>query len=95
MIGRLSPEKRQDVLIRAVMKSRYADRIQLYFAGSGPWEKKLRRLGNKLPNPPVFGYYNRDELIKLIHECDLYVHASDAEIEGISLIEAFACGLVR
>jgi len=42
----------------------------------------------------VFGYYNRDELIKLIHECDLYVHASDAEIEGISLIEAFACGLV-
>lgn len=94
MIGRLSPEKRQDVLIRAVMKSRYADRIQLYFAGSGPWEKKLRRLGNKLPNPPVFGYYNRDELIKLIHECDLYVHASDAEIEGISLIEAFACGLV-
>jgi len=49
MIGRLSPEKRQDVLIRAVMKSRYADRIQLYFAGSGPWEKKLRRLGNNSP----------------------------------------------
>lgn len=94
MIGRLSPEKRQDVLIRAVMKSRYADRIQLYFAGRGPWEKKLRRLGSSLPNPPVFGYYNQDELIKLIHECDLYVHASDVEIEGISLIEAFACGLV-
>ncbi|NLM21983.1 MAG: glycosyltransferase [Peptococcaceae bacterium] len=94
MIGRLSPEKRQDVLIRAVMKSRYADRIQLYFAGSGPWEKKLRRLGSKLPNPPVFGYYNHDELIKLIHDCDLYVHASDVEIEGISCIEAFACGLV-
>ncbi|NLY43365.1 MAG: glycosyltransferase [Clostridiaceae bacterium] len=94
MIGRLSPEKRQDVLIRAVMKSRYADRIQLYFAGRGPWEKKLRRLGSKLPNPPVFAYYNRDELIKLIHDCDLYVHASDVEIEGISCIEAFACGLV-
>jgi len=94
MIGRLSPEKRQDVLIRAVAKSRYADRIQLYFAGSGPWEKKLRRMGDKLPNPPVFGYYNHQELIKLIHECDLYVHASDVEIEGISCIEAFACGLV-
>jgi len=94
MIGRLSPEKRQDVLIRAVMKSRYADRIQLYFAGRGPWEKKLRRLGSELPNPPVFGYYNHDELIKLIHDCDLYVHSSDVEIEGISCIEAFACGLV-
>ncbi|NLN81419.1 MAG: glycosyltransferase [Clostridiales bacterium] len=94
MVGRLSPEKRQDVLIRAVMKSRYADRIQLHFAGNGPWEKKLRRLGSKLTNPPVFGYYNRDELIKLIHDCDLYIHSSDIEIEGISCIEAFACGLV-
>ena len=94
MIGRLSPEKRQDVLIRAVMKSRYADRIQLYFAGRGPWEKKLRRLGSKLPNPPVFGYYNRDELVKLIHDCDLYIHTSDVEIECISCIEAFTCGLV-
>lgn len=94
MIGRLSPEKRQDVLIRAVMKSRYADRIQLYFAGKGPWEKKLRSMGSKLTNPPVFGYYDRDELIRLIYDCDLYVHASDVEIEGISCIEAFACGLV-
>lgn len=94
MIGRLSPEKRQDVLIRAVEKSRYADRIQLYFAGKGPWEQKLRRLGSRLPNPPVFGYYNREELIQLIHDCDLYVHASDVEIESISCIEAFACGLV-
>lgn len=94
MIGRLSPEKRQDVLIRAVMKSRYADRIQLYFAGKGPWEKKLRRMGSRLPNPPVFGYYSQDELIRLIHDCDLYVHASDVEIEAISCIEAFACGLV-
>lgn len=94
MIGRLSPEKRQDVLIRAVMKSRYADRIQLYFAGKGPWEKKLHRMGRRLPNPPVFGYYDRDDLIKLIRDCDLYVHSSDVEIEGISCIEAFACGLV-
>ncbi len=94
MIGRLSPEKRQDVLIRAVSRSRYADRIQLYFAGKGPWEKKLRRMGSRLPNSPVFGYYNRDDLIKLIHECDLYVHTSDVEIEGISCIEAFTCGLV-
>lgn len=94
MIGRLSPEKRQDILIRAVKKSRYANRIQLYFAGSGPWEKKLHRMGSKLTNPPVFGYYNRDELIKLIHDCDLYIHASDVEIEGISCIEAFSCGLV-
>lgn len=94
MVGRLSPEKRQDVIIKAVMESKYADRIQIYFAGYGPWEKKLRRLGAPLPHPPIFGYYTQDELIKLIRRCHLYVHASDVEIEGISCMEAFCCGLV-
>ncbi|HHW46889.1 MAG TPA: glycosyltransferase [Clostridiales bacterium] len=94
MIGRLSPEKRQDIVIRAVSKSKYADRIQLYFAGYGPWEKKLKVLGKKLPNPPIFGYYNRQEVAELIEKCDLYIHASDIEIEGISCMEAFSSGLV-
>ena len=94
MIGRLSAEKRQDVLIKAVQQSRNANRIQLYFAGQGPKERRLRRMGKKLPNPPIFGHYNKKELIELIRSCHLYVHASDVEIEGISCIEAFACGLV-
>lgn len=93
MIGRLSPEKRQDIIIKAVKRSKYADRIQLYFAGSGPWEKKLRKMGKKLKNPPVFGYYDREGLINLIRSCHIYVHASDIEIEGISCLEAMACGL--
>ena len=94
MVGRLSAEKRQDVLIRAVRKSRNTQNIQLYFAGHGPRERRLRKLGAKLPRPPIFGYYSQDELIKLMRSCDLYVHASDVEIEGISCIEAFSCGLV-
>lgn len=94
MIGRFAPEKRQDVLIRAVRRSRHASRIDLRLAGHGPTEKRLRRLGAKLPNPPKFGYYHQDELIDLIRDCDLYVHASDVEIEGVSCLEAFSCGLV-
>ena len=94
MIGRLSPEKRQDVLIRAVQKSKYKDKIQLHFAGLGPSEKKYRRMGKRLPHPPEYGFYTREKLIQLIHACDLYVHASDIEIEGISCMEAFCCGLV-
>lgn len=94
MVGRLSPEKRQELLIRAVSKSRYADAIQLCFAGRGPWEKKLRRMGRRLPRPPVFGYYDRRELVELIRGSDLYIHTSDIEIEGIACIEAFSCGLV-
>ena len=94
MIGRLSGEKRQDLLIRAAMYSKYRDKIQLVFAGRGPKEKAYRRLSRHLPNEPIFRFYPQDELVDLINACDLYVHASDAEIEGVSCIEAMACGLV-
>jgi len=94
VIGRLSAEKRQDVVIEAVRRSKYSDRIQLVFAGRGPKEKKYRRLGKVLPNEPVFRFYPQEELIELINMSDLYVHASDAEIEGISCMEAMACGVV-
>jgi 1-acyl-sn-glycerol-3-phosphate acyltransferase len=94
MIGRFAPEKRQDVLIRAVRRSRHAERIELYFAGHGPREKRLRRMAAKLANPAQFGYYSQADLVELIRGCDLYVHASDVEIEGVSCMEAFASGLV-
>ena len=94
MAGRFAPEKRQDVLIRAVRRSGHAAGIELHLAGHGPAEKRLRRLGARLPNPPRFGYYTQGELIDLIRDCDLYVHASEVEIEGMSCLEAFSCGLV-
>jgi glycosyltransferase involved in cell wall biosynthesis len=94
MVGRLSAEKRQDVLIRAVQRSRHAARIQVHLAGHGPRERRLRRMASKLTNPAKFGHYSQAELIELIRGCDLYVHAADAEIEGLSCMEAFACGLV-
>lgn len=94
MVGRFSPEKRQEVLIRAVRRSRYAARIQVHFAGQGPSEKRLREMAAKLTNPAQFGYYSQAQLIELIRGCDLYVHASDVEIEGLSCMEAFSCGLV-
>ncbi|MFF5084570.1 glycosyltransferase [Actinoplanes sp. NPDC000266] len=94
MIGRFAPEKRQDVLIKAVSRSRHAGKIELHFAGHGPAEQKLKKLSLRLENEARFGYYAQDELIELIRGCDLYVHASDAEIEGLSCLEAFSCGLV-
>ena len=94
MVGRLAKEKRQDVIINAVNYSKYADKIQLVFAGKGPQYEKYVKLGEKLANPPQFVYVKQDELIKLLLQCDLYVHASDMESEAISCIEAFATGLV-
>lgn len=94
MIGRYSNEKRQDVLIDAISKSKYADKIQLVLAGKGPKEKKYIKLGEHLPIPPIMNFYSKEELLKLLSYTDLYVHSADAEIEAISCIEAFACGIV-
>ena len=63
MVGRLTQEKRQDILINAVKHSKYGDRIQLIFAGTGPTDKMLHRIGQKLVNPPIFGYYTKEELM--------------------------------
>lgn len=94
MIGRLSKEKKQDLLIEAVSLSKHRDEIQLFFAGNGPKKSKYVRMGKKLPNEPIFGFYKKDELKQLMSICDLYVHPAEVEIEAISCIEAFSTGLV-
>ena len=94
MIGRYSGEKRQDVLIDAISKSKHSDKIQLILAGKGPKEEKYKKLGKALSNPPIMQFYDKENLIKLLKSTDLYVHSADAEIEAISCIEAFACGNV-
>ena len=94
MVGRFSGEKRQDLIIKAVKHCRHRDQIQLVFAGQGPVLKRYRRLARGLKNEPIFKFCTQQELVALFHATDLYVHASDAEIEGISCIEALACGVV-
>lgn len=94
MVGRYSGEKRQDLLIDAVAQSRHAGQLQLILAGRGPLEKKLRKRCRKLKNPVVMKFFSPERLLEVLSMCDLYVHASDAEAEAISCLEAFACGLV-
>ena len=94
MIGRLSNEKRQDVLIEALNRSVYREQIQLILAGQGPNYKALEKLGRQLVNPPVIRFFSHNELLDVLAMSDLYVHAADAEIEAISCIEAFSSGLV-
>lgn len=94
MVGRLSGEKRQDVLIEAVKQTKYADKIQLIFAGKGPKEHQYMKMGESLCNKPIFKFCSKEELQKILSYTDLYIHTSDAEIEAISCIEAIATGLV-
>lgn len=94
MIGRLSGEKRQDLIFDAITKSKYNDRIQLVLAGKGPKLNKYRELGEKLINKPLIDFFDKEHLLELLGMTDLYIHSADAEIEAISCIEAFACGIV-
>ena len=94
MVGRLSPEKRQELLIEAVKKSKYKDKIQLIFCGKGSKQKELEGIAKDLPNKTIFGFYSKEKLIEILNYTDLYVHTSDVEIEAISCLEAIATGLV-
>ncbi len=92
-VGRLASEKRQDTIIEAVRRSRHRDRIRLVLAGGGPHLKHLQSLGRALPNPPEIGFLPRERLLRLLAGADLFVHASEVELEGIAVLEAMSSGL--
>lgn len=94
MVGRLSREKRQDVLIDAVKKSKHEKDIQLCLAGQGPMLEKLKQRAKGLTNPIHIQFYDTSGLIDLLSYTDVYVHAADMEIEAMSCMEAFATGIV-
>lgn len=96
MSGRLADEKRQDLIIKAVSKSKYNKDIQVILCGQGPNKDFYYRLAKKkkLANPIIIKYCKADELRDTLNYIDLYIHASDFEIEGISCMEAITCGAV-
>lgn len=94
MTGRLSPEKNQQVIIRAIAQSGYKDKIHLTLLGNGPLKDKLAALADKLGVYVSFDFLPKDKLIERLQSSDLYVHSATVEIEAIAAIEAIACGLV-
>lgn len=90
--GRYAREKSQDTLIKAVALSKYRDKIQLILAGQGTKEKYYKKLAKRLPVPPVFKLFSRKEIIDVLNYADIYVHPAEFELEGISCLEAIACG---
>lgn len=91
-IGRYAREKSQDTLIKAIKHSKYKNKIQLILGGQGVKEKYYKKLAKNLPVEPIFKLYSRDEIINVINYADLYVHSAEAELEGISCLEAICCG---
>ncbi len=93
--GRYSKEKSHKVLIKAVSKSKYKDRIQLIFAGDGPEKKRLVKCSKKNNiTLPIMKFFPKDDLVKVINYSDLYCHPAEIEIEAIACLEAITCGIV-
>lgn len=92
-VGRLAREKRLDVVVEGVRRSRHARRIQLVIVGSGPEAARVRRLAASLPLPAEVRAVPDDELLRLLRTADLMVHASELELEGMAVLEALGCGL--
>jgi glycosyltransferase involved in cell wall biosynthesis len=91
-VGRLAPEKRLDVTIEGIRRSRHAERIQLVVTGRGPEAAAVRRLAAGLPVPAEIGYVADGDLRRLLATADLLVHASEYELEGMAVLEALASG---
>ena len=91
-VGRLAREKRLDVTIEGIRRSRHARRIQLVVTGRGPEEATVRRLAAALPVPAEIGFVAEEELRRLLATADLLVHASEYELEGMAVLEALASG---
>jgi 1,2-diacylglycerol 3-alpha-glucosyltransferase len=92
-VGRFAPEKRQEIIIRAISKSAHRDNIQLILIGQGPIQDRLTAMGEELPNQPVFLTLQEEELVFYYNIADLYIHAATVEVECMSVLEAMGCGL--
>jgi glycosyltransferase involved in cell wall biosynthesis len=92
-VGRLSPEKRADVLIEAV--AALGDAV-LALAGSGPDEERLRALAARLgvaERVRFLGFIPGADLPGLYRLADVFAIASEAELQSLVTMEAMASGL--
>lgn len=92
-VSRLAKEKRIEVIIEAVRRSRHAARIQLVMYGRGPEEDRLRTLSATLPVPAEIRVAEEEEMPGVMRAADLLVHASEVELEGMAVLEALGTGL--
>ena len=93
-MGRYSSEKAQQVLIKAVAKSKYKDKIHLILAGEGPKRRHYKKLVKKNGVDCEMRFFSHDELKEVLNAADLYVHTAYVELESIACLEAIVTGLV-
>ncbi|MGB2825842.1 MAG: glycosyltransferase, partial [Thermoplasmata archaeon] len=96
-VGRLSMEKRLDIVLRAVkdLAGEEPD-LRLLVVGSGPAEQEYRRLTRSLDieDRVIYtGFVPDDFLLKAYATCDMLALASTFETQGLVILEAMASGM--
>jgi len=96
-VGRLAPEKKNDIAVRAFARTarRFPDAI-LAFGGHGSFEKDLRALAEKegvASRVRFLGTLTKEGVAELYRASDVYAITSTSESQSMSLIQAFATGL--
>ena len=89
-VGRFAKEKCQATILHAIAKSKFRDQIELTMIGTGPLEVEIRTLANTLGLEVFMGSVSDTELVRHYGEADLFLHAGEIELEGMSVIEAMA-----
>ena len=95
-VGRLFPEKSVDTIIRAIPYIIKKDKnIHIMIVGSGHLRQKLEKLAKDLDvdNYVTFlGLVSEEDKIFAYNACDIFILPSLAELEGMVVLEAMACG---
>lgn len=92
-VGRLAPEKRLGILMKAFRRVRevLGPRVALVLVGDGPWKDHLRQMA---PEGVHFtGYRTGEALSRAYAAGDIFAFPSDTETFGNVVTEALASGL--
>lgn len=93
-VGRLNPEKRIEVLLRAVGKLDKSLKVQVDLVGDGDQRKHLGQIAKQLDiNVHFLGHVSEEELPKTYAAASVFVMPSIAELQSIATMEAMASGL--
>ena len=93
-VGRLSAEKRWDMVIRAAASAERSRSLGLLLVGEGPRRRQLEQLARKRGNVAVLpAIADRDQLARLLASADALVHGCEAETFCMVAAEARASGI--
>jgi len=90
-VGRISREKRLDVLLSAFQKldAKYPDKLTLLIVGDGPLRSSIF---NDAKNVTITGFVSHKEVAEYLRAMDIFVLPSISETSSISTLEAMRSG---